>query len=107
MARRIGGVMSHNNLAFSITSGGKLMRTLKACLVLLVTIAMAMAAPVLAQMPAQPTNTIVQIYSSHPKPGMMAQYEAGRKRHMAWHKAQKDTWGWNVWEVISGNATGG
>ena len=25
---------------------------------------------------------------------------------MAWHKAQKDTWTWNTWEVVSGEGSG-
>jgi hypothetical protein len=79
------------------------MRRLKLFLAGLMMIAMAL--PVLSQTPA-PQGNIAQIYSNRPKPGMTAQYEAGRKKHMAWHKAQKDTWGWMIWEVISGDATG-
>jgi hypothetical protein len=57
--------------------------------------------PVLAQ-PA----TVAQIVIQQPKPGMNKQYEAGRKKHMAWHKSQKDTWSWATWEVVSGDNTG-
>jgi len=49
---------------------------------------------------------IARIIFQNVKPGMEAQYEAGRKAHMAWHKAQNDTWAWNVWETVSGPNTG-
>jgi hypothetical protein len=57
-----------------------------------------------AQMPAQ--GNICELYVNVPKPGMTAQYEAARKKHMAWHKAQNDKWSWHVWEVLTGNSTG-
>ena len=38
--------------------------------------------------------------------GMRAQLEAGRAKHMAWHKQQGDTWTWHVWEVTTGPETG-
>jgi hypothetical protein len=41
-----------------------------------------------------------------PKPGMSAQWEAGRKQHSAFHAAQKDSWPVFVWEIISGENTG-
>jgi hypothetical protein len=37
---------------------------------------------------------------------MADKYEAGRKKHMGWHKTQKDTWAWHTWEVVSGESTG-
>ena len=37
---------------------------------------------------------------------MVDKYEAGRKKHMAWHKAQGDPWTWNVYEVTTGPDTG-
>ena len=38
---------------------------------------------------------------------MADKYEAGRKKHMAWHKAQGDPWTWNVYEITTGPDTGG
>ena len=38
---------------------------------------------------------------------MTDKYEAGRKKHMAWHKAQGDPWTWNVYEITTGPDTGG
>jgi hypothetical protein len=64
--------------------------------------AMAPMSPVLAQQP----SSMVEINFQQPKPGMTRAYEAGRKKHMAWHKSQKDTWSWFTWEVVSGEGTG-
>lgn len=55
---------------------------------------------------AQQSGAVAEIVFQQPKPGMSQQYEAGRKKHFAWHKSQKDTWAWYTWEVISGDNTG-
>lgn len=55
---------------------------------------------------AQNVGKVAEIHINRPKPGMTTQYEAGRKKHMAWHKGQKDTWSWYVWEVLTGEGTG-
>jgi len=55
---------------------------------------------------AQPAGNVAQINNQSPKPGMSDAYEAARKKHMGWHKAQKDTWSWLTWEVVSGEASG-
>ena len=62
------------------------------------------AAPALAQQP--PADTVAQVIRQKPRAGMDAQYEAGRKKHMAWHKAQSDPWEWNVYEITTGPDTG-
>jgi hypothetical protein len=84
------------------------MRTAKLCLAMLVTATMAI--PVLTQGPAETPsadkNNFVQFYNYVPKPGMTVQFEAGLKKHMAWHAAQRDPWSWRVWEVITGDNTG-
>ena len=63
---------------------------------------------VMAVLPAmaEDAGKVVEIHVNHVKPGMTAQYEAGRKKHMGWHKAQKDTWSWYTWEVLTGKFTG-
>jgi len=61
-------------------------------------------APALAQQP--PADTVAQVIRQKPRAGMDAQFEAGRKRHMAWHKAQSDPWEWNVFEVTTGPDSG-
>jgi hypothetical protein len=64
----------------------------------------AVAAPALAQAP--PPDSVTQVFRQKSRPGMTAEYEAGRKKHMAWHKAQGDTWTWNTYEVTTGPDTG-
>ena len=55
---------------------------------------------------AQQPGEIAEIHFNRVKPGSSAQYEAGRKKHMGWHKTQKDTWSWYTWAVVTGEATG-
>ena len=38
---------------------------------------------------AQNANNVCRVYFSMPKPGMGLQYEAGRKKHMQFHRDQK------------------
>ena len=54
----------------------------------------------------QTQNTVLEAHRVTPKAGMRAQLEAGRAKHMAWHKQQGDTWTWHVWEVTTGPETG-
>ncbi|MGA8763549.1 MAG: hypothetical protein WB562_11850, partial [Candidatus Sulfotelmatobacter sp.] len=55
---------------------------------------------------AQNAHNVCRIYFSMPKPGMNQQYEAGRKKHMQFHRAQKDTWTWNTFTVETGDNAG-
>ncbi len=55
---------------------------------------------------AQQPGNIAEAVVTKPKAGHTAQYEAGRKRHMAFHKKMKDTWSWMTYEVLSGENTG-
>jgi len=68
----------------------------------------AVAFAVAAMLPAtaQDVGKVVEIHVNRVKPGMTAQYEVGRKKHMGWHKAQKDAWSWYTWEVLTGKFTG-
>ena len=52
--------------------------------------ALAVMAAVLPVM-AQQVGHVAEIHINRVKPGMTSQYEAERKKHMAWHKNQKDT----------------
>jgi hypothetical protein len=64
--------------------------------------ALGLAVPALAQ----PAGNVVELNTHTPKPGMSDKYEAARKKHMAWHKAQKDVWTWLTWEVVTGETSG-
>lgn len=55
---------------------------------------------------AQPAGNVAQINTQTPGRGMAEKYEAARKKHMGWHKAQKDGWTWLTWEVVSGESSG-
>jgi len=56
---------------------------------------------------AQDKNVNVgRVYVMTPKPGMVKQFEDGRKRHMDWHRKQNDTWRWETWQIETGPNTG-
>ena len=69
---------------------------------LAVLLALFVAVPALAQ----PAGDVAIINTHTPKPGSGEKYESARKKHMAWHKAQKDPWTWFTWEIVSGEASG-
>lgn len=52
------------------------------------------------------TASVGRVYGMTPKPGMVKQFEEGRKRHMDWHRKQNDTWTWDTWVVETGPNTG-
>ena len=54
----------------------------------------------------QNANNVCRIYFSAPKPGGAQQFEAGRKKHMQFHRDQKDTWTWNTYAIETGENTG-
>ncbi|MBI3580037.1 MAG: hypothetical protein HY276_08785 [Ignavibacteriales bacterium] len=47
-------------------------------------------------------NTIASFAVWKPKDGLEQQFEAGYKKHLAWHKANGDKWNWYGWYVVSG-----
>jgi hypothetical protein len=49
---------------------------------------------------------VSETHVTTPKPGMSAQWEAGRKQHSAFHAAQKDTWSVYVWKITTGERSG-
>jgi hypothetical protein len=49
---------------------------------------------------------IGQIYCFSAQPGVEAGLEDALKKHVDWHRKQKDTWTWNAWEVMTGPDTG-
>jgi hypothetical protein len=53
-----------------------------------------------------PPDSVTEVIRQKARQGMQQQYEAGRKKHMAWHKAQNDPWAWDVFEITSGPDTG-
>ena len=60
-----------------------------------------------ASMLAQSSSPLIsEVHVTTPKPGMTAQWEAGRKEHSAFHAAQKDTWPIYVWQIMTGERSG-
>lgn len=60
----------------------------------------------LAVAQSAPPEMVCEVHVNRVKPGMTAQYEEGRAKHMAWHKSQNDSWSWNTWEITTGEDTG-
>jgi hypothetical protein len=64
------------------------------------------AGPTTQEINAQNANNVCRVYFSMPKPGEGPQYEAGRKKHMQFHREQKDTWTWNTFAIETGDNAG-
>ena len=41
-----------------------------------------------------------------PKEDMQAEFEAGYRRHLEWHRAQDDPWAWYGWQILTGDRIG-
>jgi hypothetical protein len=68
---------------------------------ILVAVAVASLFALAAQ--AQPMGgEVARIYLNTPKPGGTKAYEAGRKKHMEWHRSQNDPWSWFTWQIVTG-----
>jgi hypothetical protein len=79
-----------------------LMRRIGVCTAVLVLVAC-----LVPLAPAQDKDVDVGwVHAFTVKPGMTKQFEEGRKRHMDWHRKQNDSWSWQLWEVMTGEATG-
>ena len=55
---------------------------------------------------AQNPGEICRINFVKPKPGAAQQFEAGRKKHMQFHKTHNDAWAWNTFLIETGMNTG-
>ncbi|HUK23839.1 MAG TPA: hypothetical protein VLV49_04610 [Terriglobales bacterium] len=53
------------------------------------------------------TVNVGEVYFMMPKPGMSSQFEQGRKKHMEWHRKNNDTWSWTMFQIMTGDGTGG
>lgn len=62
-----------------------------------------LATAVIAQ---QSTGSAARIVVIKPKEGMQRQFDEGYKRHLDWHRQNKDTWTWYGWQVITGDRLG-
>ncbi len=64
-----------------------------------------LAAPAASAQAEKPAN-VCRVYFTQAKPGMGNEFEAGRKRHVAFHKSINDTWSWNTYQVETGENAG-
>lgn len=56
---------------------------------------------------AQPApGGVTQVIRQKVAPNMVEKYEAGRKKHMEWHRQAGDPWGWTVGQITSGPDSG-
>ena len=63
-------------------------------------------APAVAGAQTPPPDSVSEVLRQKIRPGTVQDYEAARKKHMTWHKAQNDPWAWEVFEVMTGPDTG-
>jgi len=68
--------------------------------------ALIVLAPAVAGAQTPPPDSVSEVLRQKIRPGTVQDYEAARKKHMAWHKAQNDPWAWEVFEVMTGPDTG-
>ena len=52
------------------------------------------------------TALAARMVTLKPKDGMQRQFEEGYKRHLEWHRQNKDKWTWYGWQVIAGDRLG-
>lgn len=61
-----------------------------------------------AQPPCEPSGgqgearDAVALFAYRPRPGMDSAFEEGYRRHLAWHRAHRDSLAWLGWTVLSG-----
>ncbi len=55
----------------------------------------------------EPAGTIARVSFFRAQPGMEKQLEEGLKRHMSWYRGQRDPWAWLIFQVVSGENSGG
>ena len=64
-------------------------------------------ASVSASAQTAPLDTVTEVVRQKARIDVKAEYEAARRKHMQWHKAQNDPWEWDVFEIMTGPDTGG
>lgn len=55
---------------------------------------------------AQSPGPIAKIYLIKVKPGMGQKFEEAYKTHLDWHREQKDSWVWEMWQYETGPRAG-
>ncbi len=65
--------------------------------------AILLALPIAAQ---DKPGTVAGIFIVKPQAGMRQQYEQAQKRHLDWHRKNRDPWAITTWEIASGERSG-
>jgi hypothetical protein len=73
---------------------------------LIAIIAVAIAAPLMAQEDEQPPPMVAQNFFVTVDVGQIVAFEGAAKKHFEWHAAQHDTWYWHTWQIVSGEHFG-
>ncbi len=55
---------------------------------------------------AQDSATIARVVYWQPKPNMDRDFEQGYRRHLEWHRRNRDTWTWLGWSIAQGQRDG-
>lgn len=74
---------------------------------LLLTLAVTLLVP--ASGPAQEaaaSSDAAHLFAYYPKEGMREQFDAGYRRHLAWHREKQDPLVWYAWYVVHGERSG-
>lgn len=74
------------------------------CLSAVVSLSLSLAAlPAVGQ---EAGGNVTVIHCLDIQQGAETRFEEGFKKHVDWHRQQKDTWSWNTWMVTTGPDTG-
>ena len=65
-------------------------------------VAVALVLLVLPAATQPPAPSVGRSFWVKPKPGMEQQFEEAVKKHIAWHRQQKDTWSYTAYQVEAG-----
>jgi hypothetical protein len=55
---------------------------------------------------ARDDANVARLVVWQPKPGMARDFEEGYKRHLDWHRRNRDPWTWHGWMISSGDRGG-
>jgi len=65
-------------------------------------LALAVAPGAVAPVSAAAAGELARMVVIRPKPGLEAEFEAGYRRHLEWHRSAGDPWTWYGWRFVLG-----
>ncbi|MFC3551715.1 hypothetical protein ACFOLC_11915 [Lysobacter cavernae] len=75
-------------------------------------LALAVASPSLTAQAVRSEETLIDsgdaahLFAYTPKPGMRAQFDAGYRAHLRWHRDRQDPLPWFGWDIVDGDRAG-